>query len=178
MELREDLYALRGDIYAQDELLNSVYRSEAGYGAGIVLNNWDPNLGTWGNIELTQPGCAPVTINTFPNYNDQYPTDGNVPPPGGDVPLPPTDPTPPGGDQPPPPADGSDHAPRYRIVQLGDTLSGIAQDDINIAVNQGHDTGFNNDLNGYVQYIAQLNALSDPNTIYAGEELQLPPYLS
>jgi hypothetical protein len=172
-ELREDLWAMRGDMYAQNELLSNIYAMQSlGYGGNILLNNWDPAYGTWRNIEVCQPGMTPIPIETYPGYGDpyQYPTDGTyVPPVVVDQPQPVPQPV---------PGDGSDHPARYRTVFPGDTLTGIAQDDINQAITQGHDTGFYNDVNGYVQVIASMNHLTDPNTIYAGEVLELPPFLS
>ena len=74
VELREDLYALRGDMYAQDQLLDEVNRFEnKGMGADLYLGNWDSGRGTWDNIQIYQPGYDSIPINSYDGYSDQYP---------------------------------------------------------------------------------------------------------
>jgi hypothetical protein len=74
MELSEGLYAMRGDMYAQDQLLNSVNRMDRkGMGADLYLGNWDPMRGTWDNIQVYEQGVGSVPIRTYGGYYDQYP---------------------------------------------------------------------------------------------------------
>jgi hypothetical protein len=64
---------MRGDIYAQDDLLNQVNAIERkGVGADLQLGNWDPIRGTWDNIAVVQPGLAPIGVQTFNAYTDQF----------------------------------------------------------------------------------------------------------
>lgn len=70
-ELSEDLYAMRGDMYAQDQLLSEVSRYDRkGLGADLSLRNWDPARGTWDNIEIVGPGGV-IPINTY-GYDDRW----------------------------------------------------------------------------------------------------------
>lgn len=81
-ELDEDLYNLRGDMYAQDELLSEVNQYERkGIGADIYLGNWNPARGTWDNIQVVQPGVGNYQIQTYDGWNDPW----NISP-GGMVP--------------------------------------------------------------------------------------------
>jgi hypothetical protein len=74
LELKQDLYAMRGDLYAQDELISQVNQSERkGAGADIHLNAWNPGQGTWENVEVFQSGKPPVYIRPFAASNDQFP---------------------------------------------------------------------------------------------------------
>ena len=73
-ELSQDLYAMRGDMYAQDQLLSEVNRFDRkGLGADIYMSNWDPARGTWDNIQLYEPGIGSIPINTYGGYYDQWP---------------------------------------------------------------------------------------------------------
>ena len=57
--LNRDLWAMRGDIYAQNELLNEVKQEVTGAGASLYLGNWDSIRGTWDNIEVVSPEPPP-----------------------------------------------------------------------------------------------------------------------
>jgi hypothetical protein len=73
-ELSEDLYAMRGDMYAQDQLLNEVNSFDnKGIGGDLYLGNWDPQRGTWDNVQIYQPGGWSIPIQTYGGYDDQYP---------------------------------------------------------------------------------------------------------
>jgi hypothetical protein len=53
-ELNQDMFQMRGDIYAQDQLLNRVNLLETkGVGADLNLGNWNPLRGTWDSITIT-----------------------------------------------------------------------------------------------------------------------------
>ena len=55
-ELQNEMYWMRGDVYAQDELLSEVNAYDRkGVGADLYLNNWDPYRGTWDNIQIVPP---------------------------------------------------------------------------------------------------------------------------
>jgi hypothetical protein len=74
LELKEDLYAMRGDVYAQDELLNEVNALDRkGLGADLQLGAWDPSRGTWDQINVVQPGAPPIQVGIFGGYDDQFP---------------------------------------------------------------------------------------------------------
>jgi hypothetical protein len=61
-------------MYAQDDLLSEVNRLELkGVGADLHLGAWDPMRGTWDNIEVTQPGAAPIPVQAIGGYGDPYP---------------------------------------------------------------------------------------------------------
>ncbi len=67
-QLEYDLYRLRGDIYAQDSLLNETSKLAAQNpnGEQLQLAQWDPNKGTWANIEITSADNQPLQdIHTF-----------------------------------------------------------------------------------------------------------------
>jgi len=96
---------MKGDMYAQDNLLNQVNQIEQkGVGADIQLGSWDPDRGTWDDVEITQPGVNPIPVSTFSGYGDAYPGD-------------PVDTTP--GD----PGDGTD-APVAQTYRIGDGMGG------------------------------------------------------
>lgn len=73
-ELASDLYALKGDRYAQDDLLSAVYNSEQkSVGADLELNNWNQDNGTWDTVEVwPNNGSANITIPIY-NYADPQP---------------------------------------------------------------------------------------------------------
>jgi hypothetical protein len=73
-ELAADLYQMKGDRYAQDELLSEVDSAETkGIGADIQLNSWDPDRGTWDDIEITpNDGSANIPITAY-DYDDPAP---------------------------------------------------------------------------------------------------------
>jgi hypothetical protein len=101
---------MRGDLYAQDNLLNQVNQIEQkGVGADIQLGAWDPDRGTWDDVEITQPGAAPIQVSTFSGYGDAYPGD-------------PVDTTPDPG-TPADPGDGTD-TPVAQTYRIGDGMGG------------------------------------------------------
>jgi hypothetical protein len=56
------MFQMRGDIYAQNELLNQVNTLEnKGVGADLNLGNWNPLRGTWDNITITPDPGDPIT---------------------------------------------------------------------------------------------------------------------
>ncbi len=73
INLREDLWNLRGDMYAQDQLLSEVNRYERkGIGADIYLGNWNPLRGTWDNINVVTPTGRAIPINTYGGWDDGW----------------------------------------------------------------------------------------------------------
>ncbi len=61
-ELNQDMFEMRGDIYAQDHLLNRVNTLEVkGVGADLNLGPWDPIRGTWDNITITPDPADTIT---------------------------------------------------------------------------------------------------------------------
>jgi hypothetical protein len=76
--LSNDLFQMRGDIYAQDELLSMVKNAEdfqnqvnpnPNGSADLFLGNWDPGIGTWDNKEIDAPGVPPGQGNSVPTYD-------------------------------------------------------------------------------------------------------------
>ena len=67
-ELNNDLWAMRGDIYGQNDLLQAVQnQTPQGEGAQLYLGNWDPTSGTWDDIRvLAQP--APPGYQPAPSF--------------------------------------------------------------------------------------------------------------
>ena len=55
--LNNDLWAMRGDLYGQNELLQEVAKAQSpsGEGAQLYLGDWDPTRGTWDTIEVVSP---------------------------------------------------------------------------------------------------------------------------
>lgn len=88
---------MRFDRYAQDELLNEVNDGEIkGIGADLYLGNWDPDRGTWDDIQIVpNDGTPSIPIRSYDE--DDTPPWEAVPPPvegpdqGDDVPPPPPD---------------------------------------------------------------------------------------
>jgi hypothetical protein len=66
-QLNYDLYQLRGDIYAQDSLLSEVSKlAREGNGEQLQLSKWNPDRGTWDDIEITSRDGQPlVQLKTF-----------------------------------------------------------------------------------------------------------------
>lgn len=58
-ELNTDLWAMRGDIYGQNELLHEVQTQQSGEGAQLYLGQWDPMRGSWDTIEVESPAPPP-----------------------------------------------------------------------------------------------------------------------
>ena len=75
-ELSMDLYQIKGDRYAQDELLNQIYSADRkGTGADLQLKNWDPDRGTWDDIQVVpDDGSQSIQINAY-DYDDSPPWD-------------------------------------------------------------------------------------------------------
>jgi hypothetical protein len=73
-ELASDLYSMRGDRYAQDELLGEVNADELkGVGADIQLNGWNPERGTWDDIQIVPgDGSGSIQIPVY-DYGDPPP---------------------------------------------------------------------------------------------------------
>jgi hypothetical protein len=67
-ELNNDLWAMRGDIYGQNDLLQAVQnQTPQGEGAQLYLGNWDPTSGTWDDIRvMAQP--APPGYQPAPSF--------------------------------------------------------------------------------------------------------------
>jgi hypothetical protein len=75
-ELASDLYQMKGDRYAQDELLSEVNGDDfKGIGADIQLNYWDPDRGTWDDIEVVPNDGSPSIPVTAYDYDDPPPWD-------------------------------------------------------------------------------------------------------
>jgi hypothetical protein len=73
-QLASDLYAMRGDRYAQDELLGEINRDEIkGIGADLVLRDWDPARGTWDDIQVVPNDGSPGIPITAYDYQDPTP---------------------------------------------------------------------------------------------------------
>lgn len=73
-ELREDLFAMRGDLYGQDELISQVNKLDRkGSGADLNLKAWSPERGTWDNMEMIVKGSMPNSIHTFGSASDSFP---------------------------------------------------------------------------------------------------------
>lgn len=71
-ELSEDLYNLRGDMYAQDQLLSQVNRFDRkGFGADISLGPWDPVRGTWDNVQIVSRNGS-IPIRTYSGWDDDW----------------------------------------------------------------------------------------------------------
>jgi hypothetical protein len=75
--LNAELYDLRYDRYAQNELLRDVSEFERFH--RLHLDRWDPDAGTWGNIDVTPPP---------PPVPPDQPPDQPPPPEPAPVPLP------------------------------------------------------------------------------------------
>jgi hypothetical protein len=74
-ELKEDLYAMRGDLYGQDELLSQINSlDKKGSAADINLRAWSPERGTWDNMEVVQQEKMPFAIHTFGAAADSFPS--------------------------------------------------------------------------------------------------------
>jgi hypothetical protein len=69
-----DLYQMKGDRFAQDELLNEISASEVkGIGADLYLGNWDPERGTWDDIRvIPNDGTESIPLEAY-DYNDSPP---------------------------------------------------------------------------------------------------------
>ncbi len=75
-ELASDLYAMRGDRYSQDELLSAVNVDDRkGVGADIQLGNWNPDNGTWDNINIVPNDGTPAIPIPVYNFADPSPWD-------------------------------------------------------------------------------------------------------
>lgn len=77
--LNVDLFNMRGDVYAQNELLSEIRQEQSGYGATLFLGNgWDPDRGTWNTVEVVSPE-PPPGYQPAPSYllhvYDEPPTD-------------------------------------------------------------------------------------------------------
>ncbi len=75
--LKSDLYALRGNLDAQNTLLEIVDGGDRkGTGTDLKLGAWNPNTGTFDSIEvlpaLTDPGSG-TQIDTYPDANAVQP---------------------------------------------------------------------------------------------------------
>jgi len=86
--LNNDLFQMRGDIYAQDELINETknqenFQNQVNFNpnsADLFLGNWDPVIGTWDNMEIDAAGVPPqqnlgnpvTTYDSFGNPIDQF----------------------------------------------------------------------------------------------------------
>lgn len=78
---------MRGDRYAQDELLSEVSQYEAkGIGADLYLGNWDPARGTWDDIEvIPNDGSEAIPLQAYDDGDpapwelQQNPPDENDP---------------------------------------------------------------------------------------------------
>jgi hypothetical protein len=83
-ELAMDLYQMKGDRYAQDELLSEINSDDVKMvGADLRLDNWDPDRGTWDDIEIVpNDGSDSIPVTAY-DYDD--------PPPYDQVQSPPTD---------------------------------------------------------------------------------------
>ncbi len=70
-ELNNDLWAMRGDIYGQNELLQQVQsQTQPGEGAQLYLGQWDPTRGSWDDIRVeAQP--APPGYQSAPSFKMQ-----------------------------------------------------------------------------------------------------------
>jgi hypothetical protein len=68
------MFQMRGDIYAQDQLLSRVNQLEVkGVGADLNLGNWRPDLGTWENSVITPaPGdpTPPLQVAPFDQFGN------------------------------------------------------------------------------------------------------------
>jgi hypothetical protein len=69
-ELNRDLWAMRGDIYGQNELLQEVQNQVSGEGAQLYLGQWDPTRGSWDDIRV-QAQPAPEGYQPPPSYRMQ-----------------------------------------------------------------------------------------------------------
>jgi hypothetical protein len=69
-ELNADLWAMRGDLYGQNELLTEVHNQQNGEGAQLYLGQWDPMRGTWDNMEVESP-APPPGYQPDPSYRIQ-----------------------------------------------------------------------------------------------------------
>jgi hypothetical protein len=67
IELTEDLYAMHGDVYAQNQLFSKIYKYERkGAGLDLYLGNWDHAHGSWDNIQIFDPVVWGSTIKFIP----------------------------------------------------------------------------------------------------------------
>ncbi|HEY9758396.1 MAG TPA: cell envelope integrity protein TolA [Oculatellaceae cyanobacterium] len=77
--LNVDLFNMRGDVYAQNELLSEIRQEQSGYGATLFLGNgWDPERGTWNTVEVVSPEPPPgyqPAPSYFLHVYDEPPTD-------------------------------------------------------------------------------------------------------
>ena len=66
VRLKEDLKAMGGDMYAQDQLLSDINLMEKkGVGADLNLGTWNPGKGTWDNMNVEETGIYPIPISTY-----------------------------------------------------------------------------------------------------------------
>ena len=73
-QLSNDLFEMRGDMYAQDQLLANT-AEHPGIGAMLELNNWDPARGTWDDVEIQPASNDPepnIPIQVYNGYGDGY----------------------------------------------------------------------------------------------------------
>jgi hypothetical protein len=76
--LNIDLFNMRGDVYAQNELLSEVRQEQSGQGAYLYLDNWDQSRGTWDTVEVVSPEPPPgyqAAPSYFVNVYDNPPSD-------------------------------------------------------------------------------------------------------
>lgn len=145
-QLKEDLYLLRGDMYAQDQLLYSINSKDLkGFGGDLVLDKWNPERGTWDDVRIRDNmGSPDIPVRTF-GYDDPTPWPDTVQ------------------------NQGSDQNVDIYVVQSGDSLSKIARDRL------AETSASSPRVQSYVQDIAVLNNLENPNKIEVGQRLKMPP---
>jgi hypothetical protein len=69
------MFQMRGDIYAQDQLMSRTTNFEVGGPGAATLNlgNWNPILGTWDNSVITPaPGdpTPPIPVEPFDRFGN------------------------------------------------------------------------------------------------------------
>ena len=69
-------------------------------------------------------------------------------------------------------ADTAQDTPSVHLVESGDTLSEIIEEELRLA-GQPYDYST---INSYVEEVAKNNGLDDPNKIYPGQEITLPSF--
>lgn len=119
----------------------------------------DPESAAFARFSVL-PNDAPPGPPPGPAPGPKPPPENPKPPPEP-APPPPPKPPPDGGGQPPPPKPPPPEPPppqRTHVVKSGETLSGIA-----------------GQYNVTPQAIQQANDLADPNVIYEGQVLKIPP---
>jgi hypothetical protein len=59
--LNQDLWTMKNDVYAQNELLSEINQEQNRQsGAYLYLNNWNPDRGTWDTVDVVTPRDQPA----------------------------------------------------------------------------------------------------------------------